>query len=180
MCKCNDSSVLRELFKTCDDFCGETDCCLKKNCSKFYYVKPLYPSTAIECEKKIINKVGEKTTCFLNKNKNLILDCIASGNYAPLSAILPSNIELSLYTEDGFPLYANSALKQLPVLSITDFYSVNLQDYISTSTSCDSNGLQLIYCFKLLAKYTSSVPSDMTETLLGNIVGIITITSPVC
>jgi hypothetical protein len=94
MCNCNGKNVLSELFGSTTEICEEIECCLKKREDKqstspvFSFVKPLYPSTSQCCEIKLINKLGEKTTKFLNKNKNLMLDCISSGNYAPLIAII--------------------------------------------------------------------------------------------
>jgi hypothetical protein len=187
MCNSNKNNVLSELFCETTDICGELKCCLKKRENKqslnpvFIFAKPLYSSTSQPCERKLINKLGDKTTNFFNKNKNLMLECILSGNYSPLIAIIPNNSTLSLYSEDGFPLFASSALIQLPVLSITDFYTINLLDYTKSSynTHCESNGSSLSFCFKLMAKYTSSVPSAISESISGNIVGIYTIIDPV-
>ena len=186
MCNCN-GNVLSELFVETTDICEELECCLKKRENKqssnpvFNFVKPLYSSTTQNCERKLINSLGEKTNKFLNKNKNLMLECIATGNYSPLISIIPNNSSLSIYTEDGFPLFASDALMQLPVLSLTNFYTLNLLDYTNSSynTHCESNGSSLSFCFKIMAKYTSSVPSAVSESVSGNIVGIYTITDPV-
>ena len=187
MCKCNQNNVLAELFSDTPDICKEVDCCLKKRENKqsshpvFTFVKPQYSSTSTCCEVKLINKYGSDTASFFNKYKNLMLECISTGNYSPLIAVIPGNSDLALYTQDGFPLFANSALVQLPLLSLSGFYNINLLDYthLSSNTNCASADSSVSYCFKIMANYTSSIPSALSLAVAGNIIGIFTIHEPV-
>ena len=173
------------------DLCHDVNCCIKQAERKqsenpnFYFVRPQFPSTAGGCERKIINKFGNLTTCFFNKNKDLILECILTGNYGPLIAIIPKHCTFSLFTDEGVLLFTNSIPTPLMgqvLLALNSFYSINLFDFKQSNNDPKSNrysGKEITFCFKILAKYNVSIPSALSQILLSNIVGLFTIEDPV-
>jgi hypothetical protein len=194
MCDCYNKNILLELFdgsvSTSTNICDDVVCCLKKQENKqsknpvFSFVKPEFPCKMPECEKKLINFYGNKVTCFFNKYKNTLLNCVYTGNYAPLISAIPKNVVFELFTINGVLLFTNAmpdTVEPQALLSLNSFYTINLLNYTKNSTNikCDTDESVLSYTFKILATYNSSLPSSLTLTESGNIIGIYKITDPV-
>lgn len=183
----NNMDTLQELFDNITYITNNVNNELKNYKKKslnscFYFKSPKYPSTANDYEKKLINKNGIIVTKFFNKNKKLLLDCIYTGNYNPISVVLPSNVEFSILTDDGIMLYTNTIPKPLIqslLLSVTDFYSINLYEYSFLSNNNYNINSDLSFCFKILSKYNVSLPSSIAETLLSNIICVYKIINPI-